>query len=163
MRRFPTAALACLFVVAACAHAAAAQQQSRKFDEFGDICCDDEKARLDNFANELRVNPDTVGFIIFYGGRRHRYPYCYGEQLLTPRRGEAAARAARLKPFMMAVRGVPSERLIVVNGGYREEWSAEFWIVPKGTPPPRPTPTLRPEEIKFRRGRPRRRDYVCDV
>jgi hypothetical protein len=29
---------------------ASVQRETAKFDEFGDVCCDDEKARLDNFV-----------------------------------------------------------------------------------------------------------------
>ena len=41
-----------------------------RFDEYGDLSIKDEKARLDIFAFELRANPNTVGYIIVYGGRR---------------------------------------------------------------------------------------------
>jgi hypothetical protein len=40
-----------------------------KFDEYGDICPGDEKARLDNFAIQLQNNPELQAYIIFYGGR----------------------------------------------------------------------------------------------
>ena len=45
------------------------QRHPRKFDEFGDINCEDEMARLDNFAIQLQNEPCTKGVIIFYGGR----------------------------------------------------------------------------------------------
>src|SRR6266536_2529177 len=38
----------------------------RKFDEFGDIKCEDEMARLDNFAIQLLHDTTTTGVIIFY-------------------------------------------------------------------------------------------------
>ena len=65
----------------------------RKFDEFGDINCEDEMARLDNFAIQLQQEPSWRGYIIFYGGRRFR-----GR---LPRVGEAAARAGRMKPYLV--------------------------------------------------------------
>src|SRR2546423_2579862 len=100
------------------AHAITVPPEARKVDEFGDICCEDEKARLDNFANELRNNPDAQGYIIFYGGKRHQYPSCHSSRPVLPRRGEAEARVARLKPYIHDTRGIDPHRIVVVNGGY---------------------------------------------
>lgn len=145
------------------AYSGGAPPEARKFDEFGNICCDDEKARLDNFANQLSNEPDAQGYIIFYGGKRHNYPYCDSSRLVLPRRGEAEARVARMKPFIYYTRGIDPDRIVVINGGYRESWMAEFWIAPKGAKPPVPTPTVKPQEIRFRRGKIRKRDYECEV
>jgi hypothetical protein len=41
-----------------------AQEQSRKFDEFGDVTCEDELARLDSFTNELLNDAGAQGYII---------------------------------------------------------------------------------------------------
>ena len=162
MKRLWPLPIACLLVLA-CAHVVAAPYRIRKIDEFGDICCNDEKARLDNFAIVLQENPDAVGYIIFYGGRTHSYPYCHSARRRLPRRGEAEARAQRLKPYLVEPRRVSPERIVVINGGYRETWQAELWVVPKGMQPPVPSPTVQPGEIKFRRGRPKSGDYYCYV
>jgi len=140
------------------------QRVATKFDQFGDIYCNDEKARLDNFVNLLRDAPEAKGYIIFYGGRWDHYPYPHRARRRFPRRGEGEARAARLKPYIL--NGWPTfkpERIVVINGGYRETWEAELWIVPQGADPPTPTPTVKPEELRFRRGRIRKRDYHCYV
>src|ERR1051325_2692990 len=97
------------------AHTGSNPLEARKFDEFGNICCDDEKARLDNFANQLQNEPDAQGYIIFYGGKRHNYPYCHSSRLVLPRRGEAEARVARLKPYIYYTRGIDPNRIVVVN------------------------------------------------
>lgn len=161
MKRFRSAFLACLLALA-CVHAAASPARIRKIDEFGDICCDDEKARLDNFSIELQNHPDSTGYIIYYGGRRHSHPYCHSRSQRLPRRGEAAARAARLKPYVVETRRLAPGRVVVIDGGYREHWEVELWIVPNGERPA-PTPTVQPGEIRFRRGRARRSDYYCEV
>lgn len=132
---------------------------ARQIDKFGNTCCEDELARLDNFAVQLRNEPDAQGYIIFYEGRR--YGYCYKYRPRIPRRGEAEARVARIKPYLVETRGFDSSRLIVINGGYREEWMAELWIVPKGANPPKPTPTLTKKDIKFRRGKIPKGEYGC--
>ena len=127
----------------------------RKFDEFGDINCEDEMARLDNFAIHLQNDPSTKGLMIFYGGQRFR-----GR---LPKRGEAAARAARLKPYLVQRRGVPSDQVIVVDGGYAKEWHVEVWIIPAGASLVTPNPIVPANQIKFRKGKARARDFRCQI
>jgi hypothetical protein len=148
----------------ATANAVGVPMTPRKIDEFGSICCGDEKARLDNYAVELQSDPTAQGYIVVYGGRAHSDPNCRSSRRKLPLRGEAQARAARLKSYLVnARRGLASERVIVIDGGYRDHWVAELWIVPKGVNAPDPTPTVDPAEIKFRKGKARSSDYVCEV
>jgi hypothetical protein len=163
MRKALSLLLMIFCLIAANAYADIAPSEARKFDEFADVNCEDEKARLDNFANELQSNPDVQGYIVFYGGKRHQNPTSHNSGLQLPRRGEAEARVARLKLYMHNNRGVDSNRIVVVNGGYRDRWAAELWIVPKGANAPAPTPTVRPQEIRFRSGRIKKSDYECGV
>ena len=127
----------------------------RTFDDFGDINCEDEYARLDHFAVQLQQDPTATGVIIFYGGVKFR-----GR---LPRRGDAAARAARIKPYLVNRRGVPESRVIVINGGYNLEWTAQLWIVPQGMAIPTPYPMLDAAKIKFRKGKARARDFRCEI
>jgi len=129
--------------------------EPRKIYEYADICCEDEKARLDYFAVELQKNPKATGHVIFYGGRRysscwHDYPR---HRSRIPYKGEAEARAAIIKPYLVNQREIEPERIVVVNGGHRQSWMAELWIVPQGAKLPAPTPKLTPEDIRYRKGR----------
>lgn len=144
-----------LAVLAFCVTGLAALAPISKFDEFGDIKCEDEMARLDNFALTLQNGPANKGLIIFYGGRLFR-----GR---LPKRGEAAARAARMKPYLVQRRGIPTDQVIVIDGGYAEEWHAELWVVPPGATMPVPRPTIPIEKIKFRKGKLNPRDYQCGI
>jgi hypothetical protein len=148
-----------LYIVAGSTSFAQTPNEAREFDEFGNTCCGDEKARLDNFAIHILKEPEAQGYIIFYEGRR--YASCYNPRPRIPRRGEAEARVARMKPYLVYVRGMDANRIVVINGGYREEWTAELWIVPKGTNPPKPTPTLQAKDIRFRRGKIPKDAYDC--
>jgi len=133
----------------------AARNPARKFDEFGDINCEDEYARLDNFAIQLQHEPQAKGVIIFYGGKTFR-----GK---LPRRGEAEARATRLKPYLVRRRGIPAQQVIVINGGYANEWHAKLWIVPRGANMPSPDAGVPIKEVKFRKGKANLRDYRCRI
>jgi len=127
----------------------------RNFDSFGDVDCESEEARLDNLAVALQNDPQSKAAIIFYGGQIFR-----GK---LPRRGEAAARAARIKPYLVNRRGIPREQILVIDGGYMKEWNVEIWIVPSGAEVPEAHPTIRPEEIRFRKGRVNTRTFQCRV
>ena len=135
--------------------AGASSQQPRKFDEFGDINCEDEMARLDNLTIQLQNEPAAKGIMIFYGGRRFR-----GR---LPKQGEAAARAARMKPYLVERRGVPGDRIVVIDGGYKEEFRVELWVIPAEAPAPAPSPTVQAKDIKFQKGKATARQFRCQI
>jgi hypothetical protein len=102
-----------------------------KFDECNSCSFDDQKARLDNVAVELQSDLSTRTYIIAYAGR-------------TSPTGEADRLMIRARDYLIAQRGIDASRIVVVNGGFREEDSVEVWIVPRGAKSPEPTPTLQP-------------------
>jgi hypothetical protein len=110
---------------ASCQASVPALPNPTKYDEFGEIPRDDEKARLDNFAIELQNNPGAQGYIIAYGGRRSKY-------------GDGKKRSERAREYLTQMRGIDASRIVVVDGGTREMASTELWIVPPGANPPRP-------------------------
>lgn len=125
------------------------------FDEFGDVNCENEMARLDNFAFQLQNDPSAKGLIVIYGGRQFR-----GR---LPKQGEADSRAARLKLYLVGRRGIPKDQIMVVNWGYTEEWHVQLWIVPRGATIPDRERTIPINEIKFRKGKANPRDFRCRV
>ncbi|MGI8565261.1 MAG: PKD domain-containing protein [Pyrinomonadaceae bacterium] len=122
------------------------ERKVSKFDEYGNIRFNDEKARLDNFAIQLQNDPTARATIIAYGGRRGR-------------RGEAQARANRARDYLVNTRGIDAGRIDTVDGGYREDLTVELYIVPSGATAPTPSATVQESEVQFTRGRaaPRRR------
>jgi len=127
----------------------------RNFDSFRDIGCESEEARLDNLAVTLQNAPTAKAAIIFYGGQVFR-----GR---LPRRGDAAARAARIKPYLVNRRGIPADQVVVIDGGYLKEWYAEIWIVPPGASIPQSHPTVPIEQVHFRKGKAHPRDFLCGI
>ncbi|HTL15625.1 MAG TPA: hypothetical protein VL793_00230 [Patescibacteria group bacterium] len=111
------------------------ENPSRNFD----VCCscsfDDQKARLDNLAVALQNDPSTTTYVIAYGGR-------------TSRSGQADLLGARARDYLVAQRGIDQSRIVVVNGGFREEDCVELWIVPRGATPPQPTPTVQAGDVR---------------
>ena len=95
---------------------------ARKFDEFGDIQPSDLIARLDNLAVTLSYEPNSTAFLIVYRTRRD-----------LP--GLSNRYAQRMKGYLIASRGLPSERIVIVDGGVASCLSQEFWVVPPGSAP----------------------------
>jgi hypothetical protein len=106
-----------------------------KFDEFGDIRSGDTKARLDNFAIHLQEDPTLLGYMVVYGGR-------HGP------RGQAARRTAWLRDYIVNARGIDPARIITVEGGFRDELSAELWLSARGAPAPPVTPTVDEDYVR---------------
>lgn len=92
----------------------------RKFDEYGNIRFNDEKARLDNFAVQLQNEPSATGYIIGYGS-------CDAEGM---------TRANRAKDYLVNTRGIDASRIQIVDGGCLPELQVQLWIQPQGAPTP---------------------------
>jgi hypothetical protein len=96
------------------------KQVPTKFDEYGNIRFNDEKARLDNYAIQLQNAPGAGGTIIVYGT-------CAGE---------AQQRGDRAKDYLVNTRGIEAGRITVVDGGCSSELKVQLWIVPSGADAP---------------------------
>ena len=92
----------------------------RKFDEYGNIRFNDEKARLDNYAIELQNDPGATATIIAYGSCE----------------GEGQARADRAQNYLVNTRGIDAGRITTVDGGCREDLTVQLWVVPTGASAP---------------------------
>jgi hypothetical protein len=113
-----------------------------KFDEYGNIKFNDEKARLDNYAIQLQNQPGSQGYILAYGS-------CAGE---------AQARADRAKDYLVNTRGIDAGRLVTIDGGCRSDLTVELWIVPTGaTAPAASTDNIISPCPECKRAAPRRR------
>lgn len=109
--------------------------EARKLDEYGAIKTEEENNRLDAFMIELQNDPTSQGYIIAYGGR-------------ASRAGDAQKSATRAKNYLVSKRGLDASRLLIIDGGLREQLTMELWIVPAGAEMPVPTPTVKPSDTK---------------
>src|SRR6266404_3297047 len=76
-----------------------------KFDEYGNLSVEDEKARLDNYVIQMR-NMLGRGALVVVGENR------------AVRNG-LLKRAERAKRYLVQKRGFEAERLLIVDGGYQ--------------------------------------------
>lgn len=121
------------------------QASSQKFDEYGMLYCDDELARLDNYAIQLQLHSNAKGHVIVYGGRNDTW------------RNQIRDRLSRIKKYLTTNRRIDGRRIVLVNGGYRESFTVELWVVGEGEEPPETKPTVERKSVKFR-GRERESD-----
>ena len=101
---------------------------------------------LDLLAKTLQDEVGATGIIFVYGANRDV--------------AENVGRRIRcFETYMINRRGIPSNRIRVLHGGYRQHATIELWVVPSGAEAPKPTPTLGREDV-----RPAKRGtrYRCD-
>jgi hypothetical protein len=138
-----TAALLVTLAVAAAAQEPPVSHPIRDPDTLGDVPLSALSPLFDNFAIELKNSPDDRLFFIVYGGRRG----C---------RGYAARRGRVWKDYFVNRRGIAPERVLIIDGGYRENFSADYFFVPPGALEPGTSPTVDPAEVRFIRSNSRR-------
>ncbi|HKP70784.1 MAG TPA: hypothetical protein VJV05_15960 [Pyrinomonadaceae bacterium] len=110
-----------------------------KFGEFGVVDDETLDRNLDALSTFLSQSPDNL-YLIGYAGRRSE-------------RGFTADWLHRIKEALVSD-GLSPRRIAVIDGGYREEPLFDFWIVPRGAQPPRPSQTLKSSDATQRKTRP---------
>jgi hypothetical protein len=91
-----------------------------------------EKGRYEAFVLALRSDPSLRGCVIFYPSRRDR-------------RGADRRLAARVKRDIVTTNAVGAGRIVALAGGHRRPArTVELWVVPPGSPLPKPTRYVAP-------------------
>ena len=110
------------------------------YDSFGKIPFEDVEARLDSFAVQLQnLNEGKShyrGFIIVYAGR-------------SAHAAEASTAAACSKSYLVSVRNFAPDSVIAADGGYRDEFEVELYIIPNDAYPPLLMPTVSPKKVEI--------------
>lgn len=123
--------------------------RARRFDDFGYMNHENYSARLDNIAIALQQGPAAQGYFIFHNGAKS-----------LP--GAAFRYVRRLQNYLVDARGIEHSRLILLEGGRREEITVEFWISPPGSPAPIPDPSVSAEPTKMKSYVYDSYNYDCD-
>lgn len=139
----------------------AQEKEARKFEEMDSTAsCEIQWLVADNLFTQLQNDPLSTAFIIYYEGNHLVSTYKKGKLINTksflPRYGDANSRIQVFRDYIK-LRRYDRDRILFINGGYRKEFTVEFWIVPKSADLPKPTPTL--DRIKYRKGKP---EWSCD-
>lgn len=99
-------------------------------DHYGSVSVIEELQHLDRFAKYLKdAGPESIAYIISYTGRSA----CLYE---------ASWRADLAKKYLVEAQNIPSDRIVQVDGGVRENWDVALFIQTRGTCGPLPSPTL---------------------
>lgn len=101
-----------------------------KVDEFGPINGCDLGARVDNLFIQLNNRPEALGYVIGYAGSDS-----------LPSQIESMPMVTRILKTLAFGRHDP-DRLVIINGGFRESMAIEFYLVPPGGEIPQPTATV---------------------
>lgn len=126
--------------------------ESRKIEENSNYNWEELMLSLDFYALILQQEPASSGYIIVYDGRRSR-------------RGEVQGWMNCIKNYLVEARGMDVKRIRIVNGGYRRNKAAEFWLVTPADSLPKATPTVKSKDVKFRKGRLMKKDWqsLCSL
>lgn len=142
-RAIQTVALLAVLTVAASAQEPPPSPPIMDRDTLGDLPLRMLSPLFDNFAIELKNSPDDRLFFVIYGGRRG----C---------RGYVARRGRDWKNYFVKRHGIAPERVLIIDGGHREDFSADFFFLPPGAGEPPLSPTVDPTEVRFFSGDSRR-------
>jgi hypothetical protein len=107
-----------------------ASNQAQKFLELPDTNADDEMAQLDLLANALNQNLNSQAYLI-----------AYSKSGLPP--GRLLMRVYGYSNYLVNMRGVDPNRIIVIPGGVKDRLYTEVWLVPNDADPPKPDSELR--------------------
>jgi hypothetical protein len=126
--------------------------ESRKIDEINNYNWEELMLRLDFCAVLLQNEAAASAYIIVYDGR-------------LSMRGEVQGWMNCIKNYMVERRGMDSNRIRIVNGGYRGNKAVELWLVTPADSLPKATPTIKPQEVKFKKGRLKKKDWgsLCNI
>lgn len=110
------------------------------YDSYGQMPFEDAEARLDSFVLQLQNmnegKPHYRGFIIIYAGR-------------SAYAAEAGTLAECSKNYLVNVRNAAPDSVIAADGGYRDQFTVELYIMPNDAYPPLLMPTVSPKQIEI--------------
>jgi hypothetical protein len=108
------------------------------YDSYGNVCWENEKARLDNFAVQLLNHPDLTGQISVSAGR-------------ISCKGEAQYRAERAKKWVIK-RGVPAGRVVIKYDVFKDDLQTILILKSAGAAPSDfGGPSLAKNEVSIRK------------
>lgn len=137
-------------------------------DEFPRVPCGDMMGRLDVLMGEWLKNTDERIAVVYFG-HRYRKGTKFGKDgkpafitLSYPHRDDGLNWAKGIPKYLfarlsdwneqgerLAISSRLKEKLILINGGYRDDLRTEIWFVPPSAPDPTPIPLLNESDVRF--------------
>ena len=100
------------------------------------LTSEDADARVDSFNDQLSKNPGSSAFIILYCGKVCRY-------------GEVEAHFRGIEATL-TYKKLNKKRFTIISGGFREQFTTEFWLVRENACPPVINSTVNIREVRFK-------------
>lgn len=94
------------------------------FDTYSGLNFDEEKPRLDNFADQLRSQPNSLGVVVITPAQRTRA-------------GEAETIARRARKYLITERGIEASRIVIARDQPQARMKTELYIFPRSLYPTR--------------------------
>jgi len=138
IRRTIFSCVAALGLIAAVFAGQASQKEWKHYDDGGGRSFQQDKPRLDRFAEEIKNNKSAKAYIIAYGG-------------LVSYKNEASIRLGCIQNYLKTVHGIDRDRLELIDGGYRVEVSVRLDLVEPDGHKPGPYSLVNREAVQMRR------------
>jgi hypothetical protein len=121
-------------------HLAAQETQRPIFDkdDGGGLSFEEDKPRIDRFAEEIKRNNSAEAYIIAYGG-------------LVSYKNEARIRLSCIRDYLKTSHGISRSRLKLIDGGHRPEVSVELFLVKPEDPKPTAYPIVNRGAVQLRK------------
>ncbi|MBC8030623.1 MAG: hypothetical protein H7Z16_10970 [Pyrinomonadaceae bacterium] len=104
-------------------------------DEYQVASLQAEQVHLDKIAHSLNERgSDSILYLVAYAGRSA----CISE---------SQWRVARAKKYLIEEKRIHEDRIVAVDGGFRESFAIELFVLPENGCGPLPTPTVRAADV----------------
>lgn len=147
MKRLILPYLSVAFCLIAFQHSYSQVTKSQLVDSYSWVGADDANARIEVWRNEALKTPNSIGYVIIYGGK-------------FSKKGEIDAHIKGIKAGFKFIR-FDESKVVFIKGGFREKLEVDFWVVPQNACPPLPTPTIDVEKVKFKGVSRKYIPYLC--
>ncbi len=108
------------------------------FDSFPKKSNSDMFGRLDNLAIQLTNDPRVTGYVVSYAGK-------------VSTRNSARTLARQARYYLIHKRQIPPNRVVAIDGGFRQVTELELYLIGTNLPAPSPKPTLSSTQVTIKK------------
>ena len=112
-----------------------ARPEAKLVDQFGRLNSEERSARFDVMFAGISQTPNSIGYVFLFCGKTCRYDEIVGHM-----------RGIEIK---IALRRFERSKLVILDGGFRESFETELWVVPEEACPPTPKSNIHIRNVIF--------------